>query len=109
MVVVISTDDKVECLHFEDGAINKENFEKFLRKFHRKFGGGPIYILMDNLKVHKGKEIMPVYDELDIQPIWNVVASLDFNQIEVCLAQVKLVYKQIRLKRAIFGFQTYPS
>ena len=52
---------------------------------------------MDNLGVHKGKNVKPWYVELDIVPIYNVGYSPEFNPIEACFSQVKREYSRGRL------------
>lgn len=37
---------------------------------------------MDQLAVHKSKEVRPVYEELGITPIFNIGYSPEFNPIE---------------------------
>ena len=44
---------------------------------------------MDQLKVHKEKNVVKHYPELDIMPIFNVSYSPEFNPIESCFSQVK--------------------
>ena len=49
---------------------------------------------MDNLAVHKHKEVLPVYEELDFDVVYNVKYMPDFNPIEVIFAHVKGWYKR---------------
>ena len=37
---------------------------------------------MDQLKVHKAHQVKPFYIELDIEPVYNVGYSPEFNPIE---------------------------
>jgi len=57
-------------------------------------GGEPFALFMDNLSCHKTPTVMELYQKLDIDPIFNIADSPDFNAIEVCFSVVKLSYKQ---------------
>ena len=52
---------------------------------------------MDQLSVHKHFAVKPVYEELEITPIYNVGYSPEFNCIESCFSQVKRNYILERL------------
>ena len=52
---------------------------------------------MDQLSVHKCREIKPLYRELDIEPILNVGYCPDFNPIEAVFSKVKAVHNRNRL------------
>ena len=86
VIAAISTDHKVEHLYFNDGAIDMVHFNKFLRQLRRKLGDEPVYLFMDSLRVHKGKDVMPTYPELSFLPLWNVKYSPDFMPIETVFA-----------------------
>ena len=57
-----------------------------------------VYLFMDQLRVHLGKDCLPLYPKLDFDPIWNVKNSPDFNPIETIFAHVKRWYKAERLQ-----------
>ena len=52
---------------------------------------------MDQLSVHRDKTVKPYYTQLDIQPIFNVSYSPEFNCIESCFSQVKRYFCAERL------------
>ena len=52
---------------------------------------------MDQLSVHKCKEIKPLYRELDIEPILNVGYCPDFNPIEAVFSKLNAVHNRTRL------------
>ena len=41
---------------------------------------------MDQLNVHKGKDVKPLYAEYDILPIYNIGYSPSYNTIESCFS-----------------------
>ena len=53
--------------------------------------------MMDNLWVHKRPEILHLYDQLNIAPIYNVGYSPDYNPIESVFSIVKREYNKRRL------------
>ena len=53
---------------------------------------------MDNLRVHKCKQVMDTMKELDIEPIWAPIYSPDYNPIEFVFAQMKGIVKRMRLQ-----------
>jgi len=57
----------------------------------------------DNLNVHKGKQVTPEMERLNITPCWNAVYSPEFNPIEMTFAKVKVLYKKDKLERLIHG------
>ena len=57
---------------------------------------------MDNLNVHKEKEtVMPMYDYLNIKPVWNVGYSPQFNGCEAVFSKVKYQYAKNRLNALV--------
>lgn len=52
---------------------------------------------MDNLSVHKTKEVQDTYKRLKITPIYNMPYSPDFNGIESYFSLVKSEYKKLVL------------
>ena len=56
---------------------------------------------MDNLRVHKVKNIQKFYEDHNILPIWNVPYSPQYNGIESYWSLVKHEYKNLLLKEMI--------
>ena len=52
---------------------------------------------MDNLAVHKHREVQLEYTKLDITPVFNVAYSPEFNPIEAVFSKVKSIFSQKRL------------
>ena len=72
-----------------DSAINGEIFIDFLKSLRKRFGATPLALFMDQLRVHKASPVRPVYDQLDIRPVWNVGYSPEFNPVEAVFSKVK--------------------
>ena len=60
---------------------------------------------MDNLQVHKTKEILETCKRLKVRPIFNVPYSPDFNGIETYFSLLKGEYKKLILERIIKGIK----
>ena len=58
---------------------------------------------MDQLKVHKSKDVDKVYKELDIMPLYNLSYSPEYNPIESVFSQVKRTYNSVRLNKLANG------
>ena len=66
-----------------------------------KFHGQDFAIFMDNLQVHKTKDVIETCKRLKARPIFNVPYSPDFNGIETYFSLLKGEYKKLILERLI--------
>ena len=64
---------------------------------------------MDNLQVHKTKEMLETCKRLKARPIFNVSYSPDFNGIETYFSLIKGEYKKLILERLIKGIKVDSS
>ena len=78
-------------------AITAANFADYLKKLRARYPKRPLALFMDQLAVHKAKVLKPLYDELNIKPIFNVSYSPEFNPIEAVFSKVKAIFNQKRL------------
>ena len=60
---------------------------------------------MDNLQVHKTKDVLETCKRLKARPIFNVPYSPDFNGIETYFSLLKGEYKKLLLERLIKSFK----
>ena len=56
---------------------------------------------MDNLYVHKTKEVKELYDTLKITPLYNIPYMPETNPIEACFSIVKHYYNSKRLNSLV--------
>jgi len=56
---------------------------------------------MDQLKVHKAKNVKPIYAAFAITPVYNVGYTPEFNPIESVFSQVKRVFCRERLNKLV--------
>ncbi len=60
-------------------------------------------LFMDNLSVHKCKNVREEMERLDIKPVYNAVYSPQFNPIEMAFSKIKAAYKKEKLNRLVHG------
>lgn len=89
----------MEAIQIEDRAIKKDTFVQFLKKLNQINGRKPLAIFMDNLLVHKTREVFDVYWDLKMYPIFNIAYSPEFNPIESVFSQMKRHFKKARLSK----------
>lgn len=77
--------------------MNTQFFVEYLRHLSLLMKGDPFVIFMDNLSVHKSGETRAAMAELNINYIFNVPYSPQFNPIERSFSVVKNHYKRARL------------
>ena len=97
VIAAISASTGVETIVMLDSAVKKPDFIEFLQHLRSINGATRVHCFMDNLKAHKGPEVVDECNELDIVPIWNVPYRCEFQPIELVFAQVKRVYKKNKL------------
>jgi len=82
-------------------AVDAEDFVEFLKKLRNKLGRKPVALFMDQLRVHKSKDVQPWYGRLNITPIYNVGYSPELNPIEAVFSKVKAVFCRTRLNSLV--------
>ena len=82
-------------------AVDADDFVQFLRKLRAKLGRRPIALFMDQLPVHRSRDVQPEYNRLDITPIYNVGYSPELNPIEAVFSKVKAVFCRERLNSLV--------
>ena len=82
-------------------AVDANDFVAFLRKLRAKLGRRHIALFMDQLPVHKSRDVQPEYSRLDITPVYNVGYSPELNPIEAVFSKVKAVFSRARLNNLV--------
>lgn len=82
-------------------ALTAEEFIEFLKELRREYGRRPLSLFMDNLYVHKSRAAREHFEKLNIEPIWNVSYSPEFNPIEAVFSKVKAIFKRRRLNALV--------
>ena len=56
---------------------------------------------MDNMRVHKNKEVIELMDKLRITPIFSPPYSPDYNPIEFVFSKLKRIAKKKRMQNMV--------
>ena len=105
----ISDNVGLEAYTIHPNSITTKEFIEFVEMLSDKFHGQEFAIFMDNLQVHKTKEVLETCKRLKARPIFNVPYSPDFNGIETYFSLIKGEYKKLILERLIKGIKVYSS
>lgn len=79
----ISKDFGFEHIQMYDEAVNEEKFMLFLKRLAELNHNKKVVIVMDNLAVHKTKDVKSLMRELNFEWIWVVPYSPEYNPIEL--------------------------
>ena len=101
----ISDNGGLEAYTIHPKAITTVEFIEFVEMLSAKFLGHEFAIFMDNLQVHKIKEVLETCKRLNARTIFNVPYSPDFNGIETYFSLLKGEYKKLILERIIKGIK----
>ena len=101
----ISDNGGLEAYTIHPKAITTVEFIEFVEMLSAKLLGQEFEILMDNLQVHKTKEVLETCKRLKVRPIFNVPYSPDFNSIETYFSLLKGEYKKLILEKIIKGIK----
>ena len=105
----ISDNEGLEAFTIHPNSITTKEFIEFVEMLSDKFHGQEFAIFMDNLQVHKTKEVLDTCKRLKMRPIFNVPYSPDFNGIETYFSLLKGEYKKLILERLIKGIKVDSS
>ena len=105
LVAGISADRGLESYLIHPRSISAVEFIRFLEQLSEHLDSQPFAIFLDNLSVHKTKEVQTVCKRLDITLIFNMPYSPDFNGIESYFSLVKARYKKLVLQRLLKGLE----
>ena len=101
----ISDNGGLEAYTIHPKAITTVEFIEFVEMLSVKFLWQDFAIFMDNLQVHKTKEVLETCKRLKARPIFNVPYSPDFNGIETYFSLLKCEYKKLILEKIIKGIK----
>ena len=101
----ISDNEGLEAYTIHPNSITTKEFIEFVEILSDKFHGQGFAIFMDNLQVHKTKDVLETCKRLKARPIFNVPYSPDFNGIETYFSLLKGEYKKLILEKLIKGIK----
>ena len=88
-ISAISVNKGLEAYTIHPKAITTVEFIEFVEMLSAKFIGQEFIIFMDNLQVHKTKDVLETCKRLKARLIFNVPYSPDFNGIETYFSLLK--------------------
>ena len=103
-IAAISWQRGVDYVILFKKSVNRDKFKIFLQGVRDKFPFDDIALYMDNLSVHKSKEITERMDELGFAYIFGPAYSPDFNPVETIFSIAKSYVKKRRLAAVINGY-----
>lgn len=111
VIATMTEENGIGSLQIYSEAINATYFIDFLKKLRAKHVKRSLALFVDQLAVHKSKDVQPWYMKLNITPIYNVGYSPEFNPIEAVFSRVKAIYNQKRLNCLVnkIGFNSDES
>ena len=103
LILAISEENGLEHYQIFEKSVNAQKFKKYLLSLRRANEFQRMAIFMDNLQVHKTNAIKKVLKSQNIQAIYNVPYSPDFNPCECCFAKIKNIYKRSKMSSLVNG------
>lgn len=98
-LIMAISQDNVYQITMGNETTNSKSFIKFMDLLYSEFQKEPkkrFVIILDNLKVHKTKEVISFCKERKINLLFNVPYQSVFNSIELCFrALKKMIYSKI--------------
>ena len=82
IVAGISTDKGLESFLIKERSIKNKEFIEFLKQLRELYPNDTLVLFLDNLSVHKSREVTAVYAELNIETVFCVPYSPQYNGIE---------------------------
>ena len=80
-------------------SVNIPKFLSFLEKLKKDNKKRRLCLFLDNLSVHKNKDVIATMERLNFKFIFNAPYSPEFNGIEFIFAKVKRLFKVKKLRQ----------
>ena len=89
------TEEKgIGLIKIHEQACTGEDVRDYLIQLRGKAGKRPVSLFMDNLYIHKKPCVKEWWPKLDMEPIWNIGYSPEFNPIEAVFSKVKRLFNR---------------
>ena len=98
VIAAISHETGLDLYQIQPFAATANIFQDYIAELSDRNRKEKLAIFMDNLAVHKTKEVRAECSSRDISLIYNVPYSPDFNPIETVFSKVKNHYKRIKIQ-----------
>ena len=94
--MAISEEKGLEYCHIYPKAVDQEKVLEYLTLLHSKNKNAKIALFMDNLAVHKCKDVKAKIAAYGWKSLMNVPYAPDFSPVESCFSVIKNYYKRKR-------------
>ena len=91
----------IGLIKIHDRACVGEDFRDYLIQLRSKLGKRPVSLFMDNAGIHKKPCVKEWWPKLNMEPIWNVGYSPEFQPIEAVFSKVKREFNSQRLNNLV--------
>jgi transposase len=81
--------------HTVPKSIKKADFIAFLLKIKNSVGAKPVYLYLDNLRLHYNIEVKRVASEANISIIYAPTYSSQYNPVEICWLLLKRIFRKL--------------
>jgi transposase len=78
-------------------SVNGDQFIEFLDELKDVHGDQKLVLYLDHLRVHKRKDVLEKYKELDIQPVFTIRYAPEYNPQEYIFSKLKGLVRKMRL------------
>lgn len=97
-IAAVSKEKGVELVMNFERSVNVPKFIEFLRALRQQQPFAKVALFMDQLAVHKSKDVREQYSRLKFEAIFNAAYSPNFNPIEGVIGVAKREIKKERLR-----------
>ena len=91
----------IGLIKIHDHACTGEDFRDYLIQLRGKVGKRPVSLFMDNATIHKKPCVKEWWSKLNMEPIWNIGYSPEFQPIEAVFSKVKREFNSQRLNNLV--------
>ena len=96
LIMGVSLEGGVEHWKLFKRSVNSEKFCAYMQELRDMYPLEALTLFLDNLAVHRSQVVQEKAVELDIEFIFNVPYSPDFNPIEMVFSKLKRKFKYLR-------------
>jgi hypothetical protein len=101
VIASMTEENGIGLIKIHEQACCSEDIRDYLKQLRQKVGHRPVSLFADNLYIHKTPEVKEWWPKLNIEPIWNVGYSPEFNPIEAVFSKVKREFNSQRLNNLV--------
>lgn len=104
--MAISIEKGVEHSMIFDRSVNIPKFKTYIIELWKASAESKICLFMDNLAVHRNKDVQSLMDTLGIAYIYGVPYSPEYMPIEFVFSMLKNIFKKIRIAKLVNNKKT---